>query len=263
MALADNLVAYWAFDEASGNAIDAHASFDLTETSGTIDSTTGKVGNCRDLEQADSEYFAHADDAAFSRGDTDFTFAFWINIESFTDTNARIFSKDGANAFVDREYGLYPDTFNSNKLTWHVSGDGTGEGTKAVWGTAPSTATWYFVVVWHDSVNNQIGISVNAAAAVTSSHSSGVFNGTAEFRIGNRGDNTLHYDGLIDEFGLWGRVLTSDERTELYNSGNGRDYAYITGGGAPTAGGGAFGGACVHQMTKSFRPAPFRPGLPR
>ena len=40
--------------------------------------------------------------------------------------------------------------------------------------------------------------------------------------------------GFIDEFGFWKRVLNSGEATELYNHGDGVDYAYISGGAAPT-----------------------------
>ncbi len=50
------------------------------------------------------------------------------------------------------------------------------------------------------------------------------------------------WDGLIDEVGFWkGRVLSGAERTELYNAGAGRDYAYIIA-----------GAAAGHPTTKRF-----------
>lgn len=233
MALADNLVAYYSLDEASGNAVDAHSTYDLTEN-GTIGTATGKVSGARDFERDGSDdYFSHADDAAFSRGDTDFTFAFWVQFESLNNF-ARIFSKTAGSNY---EYGLYirdPAFTGNYEFRWHCSDDGADEGTILSSSTigALSAATWYFVCVWHDSVNNQLGISVNAGTADTTSHTTGVYNGTAAFEIGREGAEASRYlDGLVDEFGLWGRVLTSDERTELYNSDSGRDYAYITGGG--------------------------------
>ena len=36
-------------------------------------------------------------------------------------------------------------------------------------------------------------------------------------------------DGLIDEVGFWKRTLTSGERTQLYNSGNGLAYPFSSG----------------------------------
>jgi hypothetical protein len=38
---------------------------------------------------------------------------------------------------------------------------------------------------------------------------------------------------------------------------------HYTEGGAPAGGGGDLGGACKHQMTKTFRPGPFKPGNPK
>jgi hypothetical protein len=66
--------------------------------------------------------------------------------------------------------------------------------------------------------------------ANTKSYSGGITVNTRDFTIGTQNDtaNIFRWDGLIDEVGFWKRVLTSAERTELYNSGNGRDYAYIT-----------------------------------
>jgi hypothetical protein len=224
--LSDNLVAYYSLDEASGNAIDAHGSNDLTETGGTIDSATGKVGNCRDFETGDTEYFTLNDNTDLSTGDIDFTFAVWVQLESTSEGFPVILSKDDAS--VNQEYRLW---FNGTRPTMTVWGSASGGNRDDVtWGSDLSTATWYFIVGWHDSVNNQIGIVVNAGTAVTVGHSTGVYDGSAAFRVGNRGSNDLHWDGLIDEIGFWKRVLTAEERTELYNSGAGRDYVYITGG---------------------------------
>jgi len=47
-------------------------------------------------------------------------------------------------------------------------------------------------------------------------------NGASDFAIGARRDTApLYFDGRIDEVGLWKRVLTTAERTALYNSGAG------------------------------------------
>lgn len=39
----------------------------------------------------------------------------------------------------------------------------------------------------------------------------------------------LYFDGVLDEFGVWERTLTSDERTALYNGGAGLAYPFSTG----------------------------------
>lgn len=190
---------------------------------------TGKVNGCRDFEAGNSEYFDLADNTDLSTGNVDFTFACWIQLES-KGADRDVIAKVSAAGLI--EYQLRFQA-SSDRLQWRVTSDGTNNFTSLnadVLG-APSTATWYFVVVWHDSVSNVIGISVDAGASNTAPYSAGVFDGTASFVIGREGDrNTDYWDGLVDEVGFWKRVLTSDERTELYNAGAGRDYAYITGG---------------------------------
>ena len=234
MSLSDNLVAYWSLDEASGNAIDAHASNDLTDNN-TVGTASGVVSGCRDFEESSSEYFSIADNTDLSTGDIDFTFAFWLQLESKATSKCPIVKADAVNA----EYYLQYHS-GSDRLQFLVYGaTGFGSGGSAVANTlgSPSTSTWYFVVCWHDSVNNQVGIAVNGGTADTASHSAGVLDGTSAFHIGSYPGFSQHWDGLIDEVGFWKRVLTADERTELYNSGSGRDYAYIAGGAAPATSG--------------------------
>ncbi|MEP7356896.1 MAG: RHS repeat-associated core domain-containing protein, partial [Anaerolineales bacterium] len=92
---------------------------------------------------------------------------------------------------------------------------------------SPSTGAWYFVVGWHDAVNNVINIQVNNGTANSLSWSGGVFDGNAGFEIGGRNDTQPGYfDGRIDEVGLWKRVLGGDERTLLYRNGAGCQYAF-------------------------------------
>ena len=87
---------------------------------------------------------------------------------------------------------------------------------------APSTGTWYFLVVQHDATNNQIGISVNNGTTDTTATTGGVRDGAAPFRIGAFGNATSFFDGRIDAVMVWKRLLTAAEKAYLYDSGNGR-----------------------------------------
>jgi hypothetical protein len=231
MALTDNLISYYSLDEASGNAIDAHGSNDLTDNN-TVASTTGKVGNCRDFELGSNEYFEITDPDSLSLVDatTSWTIAFWVNLESKGTTQGLVMKCHGG-AVVEYgvEYNTGTDRFRA------AIGNGTTSAIEAadVLGS-PSLATWYFIVAWYDAVADTINISVNDGAVDSGSFTDGGANITAtNFGIGGYGGlPNFTADGLIDEVGVWiGRVLTSGERTELYNSGSGRDYAYISGGG--------------------------------
>lgn len=233
MALTDNLISVWEMDEASGNAVDSHGSNTLTESVGTIGAATGKIGGARDFERLDSEYFNIADNADLSMGDIDFTISAWVNLESVGGNNQIIVGKD-QNAAGDREYNLYYrgststftfETFSSPNSSTNLSASSFG---------TPSTGTWYFVVAWYDAAANTMNICVNDGAVDSTAKGTLQASGSAPFRIGARAYATIenYFDGMIDQVAIWKRVLTSDERTSLYNSGSGLAYPFSSGGAA-------------------------------
>ena len=244
MSLLTSLESYWNLDEASGNAVDSHGSNTLAETSGTIAAATGPggVSGSRDFEAGDTEYLTIADNASLSTGDIDFTIAAWVQFESLG-ANRSIVSK--YNTGTVREYWLLY-ALSTDRLTFTVSNDGTATTPVPADSLgAPSTGTWYFVVAWHDAAANTTNIQVNDGAVDSVSYSSGVLDGGALFSFGatNSGAGTNHHDGLIAKVGFWKRVLTSGERTQLYNSGTGLLYSELTaaGGQGPIFGGRALG----------------------
>ncbi len=215
-------------DEASGNALDSFAANDLTDNN-TVGSGTGLVySTARDFELDNTEYFSITDNTDLSAGDTDWMFEVWFRMESQPGTSY-ILSK--LNNFF-KEYELYYSTVIG--LTMET------EGFAAVWGGL-SNATWYQAFFWHDSTANVIGIVVNAGTPVTSSTGGAAKPDTdGPFNIGRRAVSANNYwDGLVGPVRMWRRVLTSGERTELYNGGAGRDYAYIAGAAEP---------AIVHEL---------------
>jgi hypothetical protein len=230
LAIIDNLVAYWPLDEASGNAIDAHGANDLTETGGTIAQGAGPggVGNSRDFEAADTEYFDIADNTDLSMGDIDFEIAGWFNFETNGSFAGLISKLNGAN-----EYGLQYQNAGAY-LSWNIrnsanDGWGTLHATSA---GALSTATWYFITAGHDSVNNLIYVTLNAGSPESTAWSQGCNDSTSSFRLGDQ-NASGYFDGLMAKVGVWKKVLTTDERTWLYNSGTGRTYAQIVAGMTP------------------------------
>ena len=89
-----------------------------------------------------------------------------------------------------------------------------------------SSNTWYYVVAWHDSVGNQVGISVNDSVPDTAAFTFGSFDDVGTFAIGKESVN--YFGGTIDEVGFWKRTLTSGERTQLYNAGAGLAYPFTS-----------------------------------
>jgi hypothetical protein len=222
MSLAIDLISHWKLDEASGDAVDSHGSNTLTETSGTIGTAAGKIGNARDFESGDTELFSRADNASLSTGNIDFTFSAWVNFESLAANGALISKWDLAGNV--REYAVI---FEAGFLKFLVSSAGTDTiAVSAVSLGAPSVGVWYFVVAWHDA-GSSINIQVNNGAVDTLAHLTGVIDSTASFCLGSLNEFAGYYlDGLLDEVSFWKRVLTPAERTNLYNSGAGLAYPF-------------------------------------
>ena len=220
MALADNLIAYWKLEEASGTRNDSHSNALHLTDNNTVTQATGKQGNAADFEASNGEYLSRVDSATLSMGDIDFTVLLWVNAESL-----------GSN-YVIGQYG------GAGARSWEIQHTGSrfhffvsNDGTVTNWVTAnnlgaPSTATWYLIIAWHDAAANTINIQVNNGTVDSGGHTTGVFNSAEDFRIGTAEVGGPFWDGLIDEVAIWKRVLTSDERTQLYNGGSGMTYPF-------------------------------------
>ena len=215
--------AYWNLDEANGNRDDSVGANSLTDNN-TVLSAPGKIKAAADFEKGSSEFLEIADNAELSTGDIDFTFAGWVMLESKTGSNMNIVSKH--ESATNREYRLFFQQ-SSNRFVFQVfdnAGTIIGSAVANQLGS-PALATWYFIAGWHDSVNNQVGIQINNGAADTAATSGVIADKSANFRMGAQNTSeTSFWDGLIDEFGFWKRVLTPQEISTLYNSGNGLAY---------------------------------------
>lgn len=212
--------AYWKLDEGSGTTREDSGSNnqDLTD-SGTTASAAAKINNGCDFEFSSVTDLSHADSATLSLGaDTDFTIWAWVNVESDPGFAVGIISKEDAGDGTGDEYGLFSNAIGNFRFRV-----GNGSSSQSVDSASFSTATWYLIVCWHDSAADTLNIQVNNGTPVTAAWSGGTQNTGAAFVVGSRTYNrNLTFDGLIDEVGFKKRVFTADERTELYNSGNGK-----------------------------------------
>ena len=254
--LKNNLISYWELNESSGTRNDSHGSNHLTDQS-TVTSATGKVGKSALFTRANSESLDRNDNADLSTGDIDFTFAMWVKLTSKSNFMAFL-SK--ANNPVEYEIG-YDVTNDRFQFSVSSGGDGGAWPTDIIRANnfgSPSTDTWYYIVAWHDSVNNTINIQVNNGTVDSKSYTSGVFDGTAVFHLGSWG--TFSYlDGQLDQVGFWKRTLTSLERTLLYNNGSGLSYSQLGpiqhGGGGGSSGGNSSGatGASASGLVRHWK----------
>ena len=227
-SLLTSLVGYWKLDEVSGTRVDSSGnSNDLTDVN-TVTQASGKVGNAGQFTQANSERLTKADNASLSMADIDFTVTCWVYADSLPGTSNGIVCKADP-GLVACAYSI---NFNptGNYIRFEVgSADNTFDTISATDFGAISTATWYFVCAQHDSVNNTISISINNGTVTSKAYSAGSYNDTSTFTIGSWSDpasSSNHWDGRIDEVGIWKRKLSASEITTLYNSGSGKTYPF-------------------------------------
>lgn len=218
-----DLVAYWRLEEASGTRTDEQGTVNLTDNN-TVTQATGLQGNAADFDSANSEYLSATDPSQMEFIDEDWCMNFWVKFDTFTSNRDLVtkYSTSGAN----REYMLRYNN-STSRFQFFVSNNGTSTtSVSADTFGVPSTGTWYMIYAYHDSVNNEIGISVNNGIIDTAAHSTGMNQGTADFMLGYRASGAYH-NGQLDEVGLWFKVFSAANLTWMYNSGSGRAYSEI------------------------------------
>ena len=230
MALTDNLVSYWKFDESSGNAADSVRSNTLTNTN-SASFVTGKIGNGVDVEKDSSQYFK-IDDGSQSGLDItgDMSIVGWYKPESLpsgayamTPLVSKWVSTSNQRAF---RFGISQDASNVTSLGLNHSGNGSTSTNNYV-NYAFSTGTWYFIGMVYDASAGSVEFYVHGSSIGTvSSLATSTYNSSAQFEIGGNAQQSEYADGIIDEVGVWARTLSSTEISALYNSGNGLSYSF-------------------------------------
>jgi hypothetical protein len=228
--LLTNLVGFWELQEASGTRYDAHTNALHLTASGTggVGQATGKVGFGADFERADNDYLYVADNAAFPHSAEDISAFMWVKFESLVSWETFIqHSLDTGN---NRSWTFYLD---GTTLHFDLSTNGTAWTHDATVTWSPSTGTWYHLGFTYDVSAGEVRFYVDGSqiGSTDTTAATSYFASTARLQLGtfyDGGSTNGSFDGVMDQAGLWKKLLTSDEITDLYNSGSGMGYG-ITG----------------------------------
>lgn len=227
MALRDNLISWWELNEESGTRVDAHGSNDLTDNN-TVTFATGKQGNAADFEADNSEYLSITDASQTGLDITgDMTISTWAQVESAPAVGVTYVIQDKFTGSGDnRSYSvLYENNGGTPRIGLRISADGINN-TIAWVNHDLGTGTLKYVTCLYDASAGSFSLYVDGSSIGTATGlPNSIYDSGAVFAIGATSAGTANWDGLMDEFGIWSRVLTSSEITELYNSGNGLSYA--------------------------------------
>jgi hypothetical protein len=210
MSLNDGLKGYWSLDEASGNnRVDKINGNDLLEFLDPVPTGAGKNGTAAG-PFVTLERLSAVADVIFE--EDNFTWSCWVKFDTLPvfGTPTTLIKIDGSyHIYVAKNSGpgyslIYTDNVEIKSFTFTFS-----------------TATWYNIIVW--KTDNVVGFSINGSSGTVSYPHTVA--GDGELDIGHDDGNAL-LDGLIDELAFWDRVLTTGERSQLYNGGTGLFYLF-------------------------------------
>lgn len=213
-----NLKAYWKLDEATGTTrVDSFGSNNLTDNGG-VTQVVGKVGNAAHF--SNPQYLVNTN-TNLPNGDQDYTVNVWVYLDSKSGNSAIL--KKGNTSDFDLFYIQSIDRFEFTQ--WDNVG-GIGIPVDADSLGSPSINTWYFITLRRNITADSISIQVNGGAEDSTTLGGFVLPGPRDdyFFLGDGVANS----NRADEVSVFNKVLSSTERTALYNSGLGNTYSPST-----------------------------------
>jgi len=218
--LLTDLVSYWKLDEVSGSRADAHGSNTLTDNN-TVGSAAGIISNAASFVAASSEYLSDTS-VTPSISTVLYSVSAWVYPSSLT---GRFTVFQIRNSGGERDGGLI-EIGNGSGVAGSVSVN-----VNAFWVTTSASVltanAWNHIVVTIGGTGTtDRKIYVNGVDVTASP--SGTLTGQTcdQLYIGARNGASNFYGGRIDEVGVWNRVLTSAEVTQLYNGGAALAYPF-------------------------------------
>lgn len=216
---------YWSLNETSGTRADAISSQDLTTDQNTVDYETGKNGNAAKYIRANSETLIRPTNG-YTGPTGDFSISAWVKVDTTISQSAPYIiawnngSAAGAQSFLIR----WDSTVS--KFRAYV---GDGSASVNTYSNAISAGeAWNHVIMTWSDTSGTINLYVNGDAGLESSALAGSrIVAAGELYVGAQ-SATGYFTGSIDELTIWERVLSSAERSALYNSGTGKFYPFTS-----------------------------------
>lgn len=225
MALTDNLVAYYKFNN---DCVDSVNGYNGTPTSITYE--TGKIDQSTKYNGSTSEISVPSGSYSLFGNNNSYTFTAWVKVSSLA-TFQTIFNTNisAATSGYGRGFTVYISQTSGVLNFFRGSFATTTYTTLATTQTVPLN-TWTFICATYNGSTMSLSINNGTPVTATSTLSASV-PGLGDFGVWKEMSTVYHrMAGNIDESGLWSRVLTSTEITQLYSSGSGNQYPFSGGG---------------------------------
>jgi lysophospholipase L1-like esterase len=210
--LLNGLAAYWANNDLTG--VDTLGASNLSKSGTGTSLVSGKVHpNAVQFPAVGvADYFSVASNERLTSNANGFTLATWVNLVDALAGNQGFISKFGA------EYYLYRPGGAPN-ATWLIQkADGSNVLTDA---GAVTKDVWRLIVCGWNPVGNAFAYNNNTVIATPACPTAKI--DTGAFSLGRNGSLSGMRLGPVMK---WNRVLTADERTQLWNGGMGLGYPF-------------------------------------
>lgn len=226
------LVGFWKLDESSGNAEDAHTTEEDLTDNNTVGASSGQtIGSLtttvRTFVRVNSEHFTASSTSVLDVGIDDFSICGWLRINSGSLGNVaepvlcKRLNGNPSNAGWCVNFIKKPVDNSIRTNTTHFGfSDGTNEVNFLQVLTGFDHDQWFHFILTVDRTANEAKLYINNSlistldiSAVTGSM------GNSETAVMGKWISEYAYCDM-SHIGMWiAHVLTSDERTYLYNSG--------------------------------------------
>jgi hypothetical protein len=222
--LSNGLASYWKLNESNGNAVDSVGPNTLTNNNG-VTYSSGKINNGANFVRTSTQSLSITDGSQTGLNITgDISVSFWIKISGIP--------ANGQQYYIAAKAGPGSNTqgYNFDYIrddTDFPAGSHTAiavnywKDNLRTYIAAPydlGTGVWHHVVIATTVASETASIYVDGVSQSTSvlaNSTNSIGASTESFILGT------DLDGSLDEIGIWDRVLTSDEVSQLYNNGNG------------------------------------------
>jgi len=229
-----NIVAYWNMDQATGaTRTDITLRGNDLSDNGNATQETGKINNAAGFDGTTSMFLSKTSSTDVQMGNsTAFTIGGWIyRVGIVASDNDTFLCKGAAYASSSgtREYGA---SLQKNAGSWFIhcfwSTNGSNEPVDFHSTTAISLTTWYFWCIGYDG-SSVAFVNTNAGSRTTATGQTGPNAGSGDFLLGKTGANPPSYvkslNGRLDGvFVFKGAMISTTVESNIYNSGNGKDY---------------------------------------
>ena len=219
MALTTDLISYWKLDVDSSTQDDSHGSNDGTVNGATY-TASGKINGAYSFDGINDYILTGLN---MSAGNTSISFWVYFNA-SGNDYCLNI----GGDSSARHGWFIY---WKSNDVFEFWTSNASGIPKIVTFATgAISKSAWHHIVFTWDGSTTASNVKIYVDGSVTSgSGNVETWEGLSDNDGLTIGRTSVGINAILDEVGIWNRVLTSDEVTALYNSGDGLAYPFSTG----------------------------------